>query len=422
MSSQNDNAFEAVAAYAEEAEKLQKNCTVHNLTLSVDVKPAIDAAITAWGGVVKDFRAAPNWAVIEGLIGVASKEDGFKISWAADENGAGIAAFGPQMEQEMALDAIFKTVGEGGADAGIEASVLEQAAAAFLAVISKLSSTAPLSDGPAGFISSALAALSADEGDIRLVGYGKLQKEQLEELVKVAKKAPEDETPPTGSATAAPPAPKKPRYSSLGQIVKAGDAASLLEWVEELDRDSKKRGTSSDNEEMYAKLLWHSFAQGQIECAKVLAERLEEPLSFRDDNGVSCFLAAAMSNKPEGMDYAISIGAALTESDCDGRSAAMLASDADAELCLKRLFEMGVNPNEQSLDGLTALHIAAAKGSKKAVAALIEVGADPSIEDLMDGMVASRFVDQDDNPDLYDQLELYRENWDAGKIRRPSGP
>ena len=421
MSDEKKTQFEAVSEFAAKAEETKTQCRVTSIAVAVDARSIIENAVSQWGRIVGDFRAAPNWANIDDHLKTLSNKEAFAISWAVDENGKGVVAYGPKFEADMALDAIWKVVEQGGVSAAIPDDKMVAAANAYSSAVSFLKGAIPFEGGAAASVEKAFDTMSAKKGDtVRLEGYGTIDSEQFDELKSFQPQKPLTEE---EAKAAAANAPQKKKYSSLGQIVKAGDAATLDEWVSGIVTN-KAKSTMSEEEtqDMFDKLLWHSFRGGHNDCAKVLLDKGGATLSFGDEDGVTCLLAAAMSNNPDTIDTAIAAGASLSETDCDGRTPAMLAADADAEKCLTRLFELGVDPDEQSLDGLCAMHIAAAKGSKKAMDVLIASRANPTLEEMMDGAIPSQFVDQEDHPDMYDALEDYRSKWDEGKISKTPKP
>ena len=209
---------------------------------------------------------------------------------------------------------------------------------------------------------------------------------------------------------------KKPKYRSLGQMVKANDFEELKKTIEAIKETS---GWGEQNIETSNKLLLAALSLGALESVKVLIETGDASIDIRDDNGFSPILMACSSNKPDVVDFLLKKGANISDVSVDGMTALIVAAISDADQVIEYLInKAGIDINEMSLDGRTALHMAAIGNeettSAKAIETLISLGADPTIKEAMSDAYAEEYIDQE-HDDTYALLSQYRSDWEAGK-------
>lgn len=194
-------------------------------------------------------------------------------------------------------------------------------------------------------------------------------------------------------------------YSSLGQMVKASDAEALSDYID----TAKAQGIwGDDHDENATQLLWHAASLGAVDVARVLLSKTDADIKVVNASGFSCLLAAASGDHPAMIEFLIKErGFPMEDSAGNGMTALMVAASGGALKAIDKLVELGVDINNVDLQGRTALHWAAEANQTDAGKLLIEKGIDPTIEELIDGAVASEYVDEE-NDALYDMIEDYR--------------
>ena len=410
--------------YKATADANKDNCIVYTINATLNARSLIESAVIAWGKILNNTRAAPSWTRLDPIIEDYTDHP-YQLFIAIDHRGAGVLEFKPTPEHAPLMDELVLALSDCAQKAGCAPAELTQARMAFDSIFKSLTQTSAFSAGDA----PTTLATFIDEKQEVIASLEWLPKQialRLSELHSIAKQLPpvpdHERTPEMEALEKEEQANAKPRYTSLGQMVKAGDAQALEEMIDSM----KSSSTWNENHtEMVNKLLWHAAADGKLECVKVLIEKAGAELTEEDTNGNTPLLIAAASNNPAIIDYLLSKGASLDDRTVDGMTPLIVAATHNADLSIQKLIQLGCDIDETALDGRTPLHFAALgneeKTSNEALKTLMDLGADPTRKDAMSDAFAEEYVDPESD-ESYAALCQYRTDWEEGRIgpRTPS--
>lgn len=212
----------------------------------------------------------------------------------------------------------------------------------------------------------------------------------------------------------------KKKYTSLGQMVKAGDYASLEAIIIEYKKEDKLKQFLEIQEgqvmNQMDQLLWYTpnykGNEDNLKIAKLLIENGANPNSV-DNLGRTPIMVAASDDDIDMLSLYISLGADINKADVGGNRCIYYAVTSESINAIEFLCKNGVNVNRQDvLSGQTMLHLACGEGFEKSIEKLIELGADPTLEDYLDDALPSECVPATDEFEpLFEKIEAYRTEW-----------
>lgn len=414
-----------------------KNTLRHDIGVELESEVIINACLQAWGESLRNSRAAPSWSRVTPFIDRVNGEDA-QLSMAVDHEGAGALALSFSAPQRLALTELLEELKALAVNAEAPEASITAAQTAFNDKLAsyELSEAFGPAMGPLAVSSfldnSQTFALSFEHKE-----FGSLEARDLHALAKqhalkpqaildaeeAAEKAAAEQAGASGASASAAQAAAPKRYSSLGQILKAGDSAAMEKIIK--DHKEMERWDSSMKDNV-TQLLWHAAGMGHVDIARILMDEGEATMDHMNASGVTPLLAACAGNQPAMIDFLLSRGAELSETTVDGKTPLMVAAEADAVAAIQKLVDLGADIDETALDGRTALHFAALGVNEttaaKSVTLLMELGADPTLADQISGHIAEEYISEEFD-EVFANLGQYRKDFESGAVKpRASSP
>lgn len=404
----------------------QINTVKNDMSVKIDSTSVVEEAIQAWGKTLQNSRAAPNWYRVEPYISDINESES-KLTVVSDQNGKGVLQFSFSDKQNQAFVELKSLLIELATKVYVDQETQEKASASFDAAVKNAQPQEAFDAEMGGLaVSTFLEKTSAMNPVITHEKYGELDAKSLVSLSKIkapslaAAGDPDSDEAIAAQMPKAVPTTDISRYQSMGQMVKAGDAKALSEYI---DWAKKEKHWNESKEDACSKLGWVAASMGNIDTMRVLLEKGSADIDFAAQQGITPLMAAVANNFPNMIDFLVSEGADKKKTPIDGRSAMMLAASHDAVDSIKKLHTLGFDLNEVSLEGRTALHHAALGEDDttaiNAIKTLIELGANPTIVDAIGaegGCLAEEYINEgDENDQAYATLSQFRKDWEAGK-------
>lgn len=212
-------------------------------------------------------------------------------------------------------------------------------------------------------------------------------------------------------------------YTSLGQMVKAGDYEALKNYLEAQNEKALKAFEEINPQGLREidALLFHSMKytnERQLDIMELLIKFGANPNVSNKDQVTILMQACGANNveavkallKQDGIDVNKKDGSAVWD-------AGHYAVNADAVEAFAELVNAGLDPKAVStMNGRSYLHYAASEGFDKMCDALIAYGVDPTVEEKIDDCIAAEFVPNDEQfTPLLEKLEEYRTQFKGTK-------
>jgi len=403
----------------------QMNTVKHDMSVKIDGTSVVETAIQTWGKTLQNSRAAPNWYRVEPYIDDINASES-KLTVVTDQNGKGALQFSFSEKQMQAFSELKSLLVELANKVYVAKETQDKASISFDDVIKNAQPQEAFDADMGGLaVSTFLEKTSGINPSITHEKYGELDAKSLVSLSKIKAPSLAAGDPDSDEAIAAQmpkaiPATDISRYQSMGQMVKAGDAKALSEYI---DWAKKEKHWDESKKDACSKLGWVAASIGNIDTMRVLLDKGKADIDFAAQEGITPLMAAVANNFPDMIDFLIAEGADKKKTPIDGRSAMMLAASHDAVDSIKKLHSLGFDLNEVSLEGRTALHHAALGEDDttaiNSIKTLIELGANPTIIDAIGaegGCLAEEYINEgEQNDQAYATLSQFRKDWEAGK-------
>lgn len=399
--------IEAVGQTAAAADKVSLR---HDIVVAFGGAEAVDMLSQAWGGALQNPKAAPGWKTTKEHAEAIAALPVASIAIDADGNGA-IAMALPE-SSKAGISAFLAELEQLAEASGSSPASIAKASKAFSEQAQKWDFAKSFAKDDASLVCSEFLSAGGDAFlRFDLDNFGPVTSAQILEMAT---------TPPGSDPDMDASGARK--YRSLGQMVKAGDAAALSEAVASF----RKGGPLVDTQKhMLAQLLWHAAELGHLDVVRVLVEEGEANPAIRDQNGLTPLLIASFKGHDKIIDFLVNHGCDIDEPSVDGKTALMFAAELDKPEVIRLLISRGAELDAITLDGRTALHFACMgaeeKTSSAAVEALMEAKANPAIADMIENAFPEQLVDEESDA-TYSALVEYRKNWESGNVARPSQP
>ncbi len=408
MSNSSQSPYPLVEQIASEAQAAGKASVRYDIFIDFGGSAAVDALSQAWGKALGNPKAAPGWKTTKEFAEMSDARPVASI--AVSESGAGAIAMSLPDSAKSGIAAFREELLALAREVSTPEADIQRAAEAFDAVAARWEFSKPFTQESASLVSSEFLSSGGDAFErFEMDGFGAITPEQILKMAATSWKTEADSEQAASGAK---------KYRSLGQMVKAGDAEALTDYISQAKSRAAK-GEAILPDGMADQLLWHAAEMGHADAIRVLVEQAEASLSYRDKSGITPLLAACFNGHDQAIEQIIQLGANINEPDPDGRTAVMLAAEMDKAPVIHKLASLGADLDATTLDGRTALHFACAGAEEKtanaAVLALIEAGANPTLRDMIENTYPEELIDEESDT-TYAALAQYRKDWESGAI------
>ncbi len=404
----------AIDQYIEVVKEKNIAAFVHYTNLNYSTQHLLDTALTTWGGIVKNMKAAPSYQKTSQLHGLIQKQP-FTFNLIIDETNSGVAQMIAPADFSVFSQQLLETLQGAARNAQVPEDTISQATSALTQYLDKFKGWEQefSGQGAAHIQQTLLNTFSQLSLEIEHKNLGLLDEKATNSLFSERPKTEEElkqlqAQPLTGVA----------KYKSYHAMIQAKDAAALEEGI----ASAQKMGYWDESKEQMAQLLvFSAIEHGSLECLQVLEKLCDVDLSFSAENGFKPIHFAAQFNRTDVIEYLVTQHNLSPESaSYDGHTPLMIAATSESLDAMEKLLDMGANIDTQALDGKTALHFAAMgsedeeKTFQKSIDKLLSLGANPSIKEYIDDALPEEYVDE--NSDLqYAALVEARKRFESGQ-------